>query len=215
MIYTGPTGGAIRSSSKATVLRCSRLGPIGLPWMEAVAVASWSGDGSGDFLLSDYDYPARVGGSRTNLRIKILSTTDGMGGPSDYVDDEAPFPMPFSEYYFSKAVANIPEHWFPHYESKLRIHGPVDGTLISYPPCAFDASSDMFSTVSFYGGSGDDTWINAGSPVMPTAAVYHNLAAGESLEFAVAPSTPTGDTTVSMMVFRLYKHPEDFAWYPL
>ena len=108
------------------------------------------------------------------------------------------------------------------FQNKIKIVGPVKGTLIKWPTIT-TLTSSIGAAVGSLGDpfSTDPLW---GTSLVPISADYYDLADGVSLEITVdipsAPPNPSPgviqiNSVDNLKVFRYGKHPSDFYWYPL
>jgi hypothetical protein len=93
---------------------------------------------------------------------------------------------------------------------KIRLVGPVRGTLIQYP------YTDRDEWLGFSGpilDPIDPDFPAQDDPLTPTSAVYYDLPLGE--ELIVATDKLPSSTQQRAACFYFDKRPEDFPWYPL
>lgn len=226
MIYTGPTGGAIRSSSLASLLRCSRLSkpsPYPLQICSVFGSSDYEPTYAYEVITTGYSNSAIA----YDIRDTPTSVYTALGtvslpaqvspGPGD---TSWPSAFPGGNQPAIRSVAS--DYWIGYgtaaQTDKVKITGPCSGTLLQYPPIpyAFDGyiiNVDM--TGPPYGQI-------AGS-YLPFSAVAHTLGVGETLEFYPT-STPYlvgggGNPTLEVVwkaqaFFCFGKSPSDFTTSP-
>ena len=218
MIYTGPTGGAIRSSSRASALKCSRNAGQTVHWVQAMECYGISAN---DPSLAWIAMPTR---KVENLTYWDLTGTPSQtnGGAASFYGDLSALPPPQPGYWAPGGFFDVNYVWswratsffaWPAQINKLKITGPCTGTLLHYPVIGYPSEwIESLNTPDPFPSPG--VW-SGGVTYNPSSATYIELAPGSVLEFwpTAAPAAIDGDGIgwIGQACFRFNKHPSDFG----